>query len=344
MDDEIIKQNTFEVLEKRVIQLLESARSQIVTNINSTMVYTNFEIGRYIVEYEQNGKDRAEYGKSILKKLSQKLSDKFGRGYSEDNLGNMRKFYLCYQDKQISETVSRKFTLSWSHYLKLIRIQNIDERNFYEIEATQNNWSFRELERQFDSSLYERLALSKDKNAIKELALQGQIIEKPEDLIKDPYILEFTGLPELPIYSESELEQKLIDNLQKFLLELGKGFTFVGRQVRLTFDEEHYFVDLVFYNRLLRAFVLIDLKRGKLKHQDLGQMQMYVNYYDRFVKLEEENPTVGILLCADKTDSVVEITLPKDNAQIFASKYQTVLPSKETLKKLLQNKLVGEEK
>ena len=344
MDNEIIKQNTFEVLEKRVIQLLESARSQIVTNINSTMVYTNFEIGRYIVEYEQNGKDRAEYGKSILKKLSQKLSDKFGRGYSEDNLGNMRKFYLCYQDKQISETVSRKFTLSWSHYLKLIRIQNIDERNFYEIEATQNNWSFRELERQFDSSLYERLALSKDKNAIKELALQGQIIEKPEDLIKDPYILEFTGLPELPIYSESELEQKLIDNLQKFLLELGKGFTFVGRQVRLTFDEEHYFVDLVFYNRLLRAFVLIDLKRGKLKHQDLGQMQMYVNYYDRFVKLEDENPTVGILLCADKTDSVVEITLPKDNAQIFASKYQTVLPSKETLKKLLQNKLVGEEK
>lgn len=344
MDNEIIKQNTFEVLEKRVIQLLESARSQIVTNINSTMVYTNFEIGRYIVEYEQNGKDRAEYGKSILKKLSQKLSDKFGRGYSEDNLGNMRKFYLCYQDKQISETVSRKFTLSWSHYLKLIRIQNIDERNFYEIEASQNNWSFRELERQFDSSLYERLALSKDKNAIKELALQGQIIEKPEDLIKDPYILEFTGLPELPIYSESELEQKLIDNLQKFLLELGKGFTFVGRQVRLTFDEEHYFVDLVFYNRLLRAFVLIDLKRGKLKHQDLGQMQMYVNYYDRFVKLEDENPTVGILLCADKTDSVVEITLPKDNAQIFASKYQTVLPSKETLKKLLQNKLIGEEK
>ena len=174
--------------------------------------------------------------------------------------------------------------------------------------------------------------------------MQGQIIEKPEDLIKDPYILEFTGLPELPIYSESELEQKLIDNLQKFLLELGKGFTFVGRQVRLTFDEEHYFVDLVFYNRLLRAFVLIDLKRGKLKHQDLGQMQMYVNYYDRFVKLEDENPTVGILLCADKTDSVVEITLPKDNAQIFASKYQTVLPSKETLKKLLQNKLIGEEK
>jgi predicted nuclease of restriction endonuclease-like (RecB) superfamily len=233
--------------------------------------------------------------------------------------------------------------LSWSHYLKLIRIQNPEERKFYEIEASQNNWSIRELERQFDSSLYERLAISKNKEAIKELALQGQIIEKPEDMIKDPYILEFTGLPELPEYTESELEQKLIDNLQKFLLELGKGFTFVGRQVRLTFDEEHYYVDLVFYNRLLRAFVLIDLKRGKLKHQDLGQMQMYVNYYDRFVKLEDENPTVGILLCADKNDSVVEITLPKDNTQIFASKYQTILPSKETLKKLLQEKLNGTE-
>ena len=195
------------------------------------------DLGRYIVEYEQNGKDRAEYGKFVLKNLSQKLSNRFGRGYSEDNLSNMRKFYLCYQNEQISETVSRKFTLSWSHYLKLIRIQNIEERNFYEIEATKNNWSFRELERQFDSSLYERLALSKDKNAVKELALQGQIIEKSEDLIKDPYILEFTGLPELPIYSESELEQRLIDNLQKFLLELGKGFTFVGRQVRKKMSE-----------------------------------------------------------------------------------------------------------
>lgn len=263
MKDEIIKSSTFVVLENKIVELLENARSKIVTNINTTMVYTNFEIGRYIVEYEQNGKDRAEYGKAVLKNLSQRLTTRFGKGYSEDNLGNMRKFYLCYNE-QISETSSRKFTLSWSHYLKLIRIQNADERNFYEIEATQNNWSLR---------------------------------------------------------------------------ELGKGFTFVGRQVRLTFDEEHYYVDLVFYNRLLRAFVLIDLKRGKLKHQDLGQMQMYVNYYDRFVKLEDENPTVGILLCADKTDSVVEITLPKDNTQIFASKYQTVLPSKETLRKLLQDKL-----
>lgn len=331
-----MENETLDLLESKISEILENARSQIVANINTAMVYAYFEIGKYIVEYEQNGKDRAEYGKSVLKNLSARLTKRFGKGFSEDNLSNMRKFYLCYQ---ISETPSRKFTLSWSHYLKLMRIENPEERKFYEIKAAQNNWSIRELERQFDSSLYERLALSRNKEAIKELALQGQIIEKPEDMIKDPYILEFTGLPELPQYSESDLEQKLIDNLQKFLLELGKGFTFVGRQVRLTFDEEHFYVDLVFYNRLLRAFVLIDLKRGKLKHQDLGQMQMYVNYYDRFVKLEDENPTVGILLCADKNDSIVEITLPKDNNQIFASKYQTVLPSKETLKKLLQEKI-----
>lgn len=328
-------QITLDSLELKIVHLLEKARSQIVKNINTTMVYTNFEVGRYIVEYEQNGKDRAEYGKSILKNLSARLTKRLGKGFSEDNLENMRKFYLCYQ---ISETPSRKFTLSWSHYLKLIRIQNKDERSFYEIEASQNNWSTRELERQFDSSLYERIALSKDKESVRNLAARGQIIEKPEDIIKNPYILEFTGLPELTQYSESELEQKLIDNLQNFLLELGKGFTFVGRQVRLTFDEDHYYVDLVFYNRLLKAFVLIDLKRGKLKHQDLGQMQMYVNYYDRFVKLEDENPSVGILLCADKNDSVVEITLPKENSQIFASKYLTVLPSKEILKELLQDK------
>ena len=331
-------QNELDILslEQQIIILLEESRKKIVSNVNTTMVQTYFEIGRNIVEYEQQGNARAKYGKQVINKLSQRLTLHFGKGFSVDNLENMRKFYLNYKN---SETLSRNFTLSWSHYLKLMRIENPDERKFYEIEASQNNWSLRELERQFDSSLYERLALSKDKSAVKELALQGQIIETPQDMIKDPYILEFTGLPELPQYSESELEQRLIDNLQKFLLELGKGFTFVGRQVRLSFEEEHYFVDLVFYNRFLRSFVLIDLKRGKLKHQDLGQMQMYVNYYDRFVKLEDENPTVGILLCADKNNAVVEITLPKDNNQIFASKYQTVLPSKETLQKLLQEKM-----
>ena len=360
-------------LGERIALLIEEARRRTVTAVNTAMVYTYYEIGRMIVEDEQQGVIRAEYGSTLLKQLAHRLTNRFGKGFSLTNLKQMRSFYLLYspeltqkgqtlsdQFKQIQigdsikensatpsrispilQTPSRKlhFTLSWSHYLKLMRIENPDERRFYEIEATENNWSLRELQRQFDSSLYERLALSKDKEGVRALAQKGQLIEKPEDVVKDPYVLEFLGLKELPQYSESELEQRLIDHLQTFLLELGKGFTFVGRQVRFTFDEQHFRVDLVFYNRLLRAFVLIDLKRGTLKHQDLGQMQMYVNYYDRFVKTEEENPTIGILLCTDKSDAMVEITLPKDNNQIFASKYQTYLPSKEELQQLIEENL-----
>ena len=208
---------------------------------------------------------------------------------------------------------------------------------FYEIETSSNNWSVRELSRQIDSALFERLALSRDKEKVKELSSKGQLIEKPLDSIKDPYILEFLNLPEQHNYSETELEQELINKLEHFLMELGKGYTFVGRQVRFTFDEEHFRVDLVFYNRFLRCFVLIDLKIGKLKHQDLGQMQMYFNYYDRFVKTEDESPTIGIILCKDKKDTMVEITLPKDNNQIFASRYLIVLPSKEELQNLIAN-------
>ncbi|MDD6581091.1 MAG: PDDEXK nuclease domain-containing protein [Bacteroidales bacterium] len=368
-------------LAERIERLITEARKRTVAAVNTAMVYTYYEIGRMIVEDEQQGEQRAEYGKAVIKELAEKLTKKFGKGFSAQNLANMRQFFLTYSVGQpIFQTLSRKsslpltkpqntqilsdksesensetllrnsekgqvvsdqlhFTLSWSHYLKLMRIENPDERRFYEIEAAENNWSLRELQRQFDSSLYERLALSRDKAGVKALAQKGQMVEKPEDMIKDPYVLEFIGLPELPQYSESELEQRLIDHLQTFLLELGKGFTFVGRQVRFTFDEQHFRVDLVFYNRLLRAFVLIDLKRGTLKHQDLGQMQMYVNYYDRFVKTEDENPTIGILLCTDKSDAMVEITLPKDNNQIFASKYQTYLPSKEELQRLLEENL-----
>ena len=219
-----------------------------------------------------------------------------------------------------------------------MRISNVEERHFYEIEAYRNGWSKGELARQYGSSLYERLALSRNKEEVMRLAIEGQPIENPKDIFKDPYVLEFTGLPELVTYSETELENKIIDNLQKFLLELGRGFTFVGRQVRFTFEEEHFRVDLVFYNRLLRCFVLFDLKIGQLKHQDIGQMQMYVNYYDRKVKLDDENPTVGIIICKDKKDAIVEMTLPKDNNQIFASQYQTVLPSKEELRMLLNEK------
>lgn len=320
-------------LYNKIASILEESRKFVATTVNTAMVQTYFEIGRLIVEEEQHGNVRAEYGKETLKNLSIKLTANYGKGFSVTNLKQMRDFYLTYQ---IRQTVSDQFTLSYSHYLFLMRIENPEERNFYEIESSQNNWSLRELKRQFDSALYERLSLSKDKEKVKSLAVQGQIIENPCDIVKDPYVLEFLGLPEKAYYSESELESRLIEKLENFLLELGKGYTFVGRQVRLSFEEKHFFVDLVFYNRLLQCFVLIDLKIGELTHQDLGQMQMYVNYYDRFVKLDHENKTIGIILCKKKSDSLVEITLPEDNNQIFASKYQTVLPNKEDLIKLIQ--------
>ena len=218
-----------------------------------------------------------------------------------------------------------------------MRIADLNERNFYEIEAIKNNWSLRELQRQYDSALYARLSISKNKEEIRSLGQKGQIIEKNKDLIKDPYILEFLGLPEQSFYSESELEQKLIDKLEHFLLELGNGFTFVARQKRITFEEKHFKIDLVFYNRILKCFVLIDLKIGELKHQDIGQMQMYVNYFDREVKLEDENKTIGIILCQDKSESVVRYTLPENNEQIFASKYLTVLPSEKDFIKIIEN-------
>ena len=320
-------------LYNKISSILEESRKFVATTVNTAMVQTYFEIGRLIVEEEQHGNVRAEYGKETLKNLSIKLTANYGKGFSVTNLKQMRDFYLTYQ---IRQTVSDQFTLSYSHYLFLMRIENPEERKFYEIESSQNNWSLRELKRQFDSALYERLSLSKDKEKVKSLAVQGQIIENPCDIVKDPYVLEFLGLPEKAFYSESELESRLIEKLENFLLELGKGYTFVGRQVRLSFDEKHFFVDLVFYNRLLQCFVLIDLKIGELTHQDLGQMQMYVNYYDRFVKLDHENKTIGIILCKKKSDSLVEITLPEENNQIFASKYQTVLPNKEDLIKLIQ--------
>jgi predicted nuclease of restriction endonuclease-like (RecB) superfamily len=341
----------------RISGILKSAQSNVLHAVNTAMVNAYFEIGRLIVEEEQNGRERAEYGKQILKELSVKLTKEFGRGFSEDNLGNMRKFYLSYQS-QISETVFRKsektqtlsaqstypvisshneFKLSWSHYLKLMRIEDFQERKFYEIESAKNNWSLRELQRQYDSALYARIAASLDKESVLKLSENGLIIEKPQDAIKDPYILEFIGLPEKSIYSESDLEQKLIDKLEQFLLELGTGFAFVARQKRITIDEKHFRIDLVFYNRILRCFVLIDLKIGELRHQDIGQMQMYVNYYDREVRLEEENRTIGLILCQDKSEAVVRYTLPENNEQIFASKYQTVLPSREKLKELIQN-------
>jgi predicted nuclease of restriction endonuclease-like (RecB) superfamily len=330
-----ISKETGNNLLEKVIQLLDNARTNIVRSINQTMVLAYFEIGKLIVEEEQSGKNRAEYGLQLINELSGSLSKQYGKGFSTTNIKQMRSFYLAYAKGQ---TLSDEFNLSWSHYLKLMRIDDVNERKFYEIESFKNNWSLRELQRQCDSALYTRLALSRNKSKVLELSEKGLIIEKPKDAIKDPYILEFIGLPEKSVYSESDLEQRLIDKLAQFLLELGTGFTFVARQHRISFDDKHFRIDLVFYNRLLRSFVLIDLKIGELKHQDIGQMQMYVNYFDREVKLADENKTIGIILCQNKSEAVVRYTLPENNEQIFASKYQTILPGKDELKKLIEGK------
>ncbi len=314
--------------------LIETSRSTVVRMVNTTMVCTYFQIGRLIVEHEQKGLKRAEYAKETLKKLSEKLVNEFGKGFSERNLRSIREFYISYKKSVIWQTMSAKsetlFQLSWSHYVFLMKLPEA-ERKFYEIEAIKQSWSLRELERQFNSSLYERLALSRDKKTVKDLSQKGHIVEKPDDIIKNPYVLEFLGLKEESNYSESDLETAIINKIEHFILELGKGFLFTGRQQRFTFGEEHFFVDLVFYNRLLKCFVLIDLKIGKLKHQDLGQMQMYVNYYDRMIKSPDENKTIGIILCKEAKKAVVEFTLPENNKQIFASRYQLYLPSKEEL-------------
>jgi predicted nuclease of restriction endonuclease-like (RecB) superfamily len=309
------------------------------------------------VEEWQKGELRAEYGSKLLQTISNDLTIKFGKGFSVQNLERMRNFFGLYSNSskelrnsdlfqkssnvlRISNDNSKETILlpiSWSHYLFLMRIENELERQFYEIESHVNQWKLKELERQFNSGLFERLSISKDKAKILQLAKEGQIVENVTDLIKDPLVLEFLGLEDKNSYSETELESAIINEIENFMLELGKGFFFGGRQVRFTFEEDHFFVDLVFYNRILKCFVLVDLKIGKLAHQDLGQMQMYVNYYDRFVKDSTENPTIGIVLSKVKNQAVVEITLPEGNRQIFASKYQTILPTKESLQELLNH-------
>jgi len=351
MNNKLINSNLFD----KIANLIELSRKKISAMANLTMVYTYFEIGKMIVEDEQDGNLRAEYAKSVLKELSAKLSEKFERGFSERNLRNMRQFYITYSqvqiqqkpsaDLQVSDNLkdviwqkpsakSSTFALSWSHYLVLMRIENPEERRFYEIEALNQQWSEPQLSRQYHTSLYQRLALSRNKEEVLKLSQEGHTIEKYSDIIKNPLTLEFLGLQVKPEYSELDLETAILGKLQNFLLELGKGFLFEARQKRFSFDEEHFYVDLVFYNRLLQCYVIIDLKTDKLVHQDLGQMQMYVNYYDRHVKLPHEKPTIGILLCKEKKDTLVELTLPKD-ANIYASEYSLYLPDK----KLLQARL-----
>lgn len=274
----------------------------------------------------QQGDERASYGDAVLDKLSQKLTNEFGKGFSSRNLRTMRKFYLIYP---IWKTVSSK--LSWSHYLELIKIDNEQKRKFYLNECINSKWSVRELQRQRDSLLYERLTISADKEKILELSEKGQILKTSKDLVKDPFVLEFLDIKENTDYLESDLEKNIIEHLKEFLLELGKGFSYVGNQVRLTLEEDHFYPDLVFYNRLLKCFVIIDLKIGKVSHQDIGQMQMYVNYYDREIKQDDEKPTVGILLSTNKNETVVKYTLPKDNKTIFSSEYKLHMPSEQEL-------------
>lgn len=333
----IIRKTDYKSLLGKVVGLLEEARRKTVRQINTVITRTYWEIGKAIVEEEQKGRERARYGETLLKRLAKDLTQKYGKGFSERNLEMMRKFYITYSP--ISQTVSAKFPipteklLSWSHYCELMIIKDNLARSFYETETIKNTWSIRELKRQINSMLFERIALSKDKRGVLQLAQKGQIIEKPEDAIKNPYVLEFIGLPEKHQYTESQLEQALIDHLQEFILELGKGFTFVARQKRITIDNEHYYIDLVFYQRILRCLVLIDLKVGKLDHKDVGQMNFYLNYIRDREMLENENPPVGIILCTESKRSkvFVEYALGGLSNKVFVSKYKLYLPTKREL-------------
>ena len=368
--------------------ILEDARQRSYRAVNFLMVEAYWNIGRLIVEEEQKGKRRADYGSFLIEDLSKKLTKDFGKGFSENNLWYMRQFSISFpilhavrgelknlgsaklhamsgeftsaighalSDKSgkskivnavsseiaIQDAVRHKSIelknylrteLSWTHYRLLLKLEKDEARLFYMNEAANSNWSTRELERQINSLLFERLALSKDKKTVIRMAKKGQAISSPEDLVKDPYVLEFLGLEKMEKYYEEDLEKALIDHLQKFILELGKGFSFVARQKRITLDGDHYRIDLVFYNRLTKSHILFDLKVGKLTHQDIGQMQMYVNYYNRTQKLKDENDTIGIILCAEKNNAVIKYTLPENQKQIFISKYIPYLPTEEQLK------------
>ncbi len=321
MNDQKNINNVFDNIKELVI----SSRNRVYTAVNTEMLNLYWNIGKAIMEIQQ-GDERASYGETVLEKLSEKLTAEFGKGFSKRNLERMRKFYIYFP---IATTVSSQ--LSWSHYLEIIKIEEESKRNFYIKESVSSGWSVRELQRQIASLLYERLLISADKNKILELAEKGQELKECKDLVKDPFVLEFLDIKENTDYLETDLEKNILKHLKEFLLELGKGFMFVGSQVRLTLEEDHFYPDLVFYNRLLKCFVIIDLKLGKVTHQDIGQMQMYVNYYDREIKSNDENPTVGILLSTEKNKTVVKYTLPEDNKNIFSSSYKLHLPTEKEL-------------
>ena len=316
-----------QTLYNEVREIIASARQNAVRSVDFSRVQMYWNIGKRILETEQEGKERVEYGSYLLKNLAKRLEPEYGSGFSVRQLEMCRQFYRTYP---IANTVCSQ--LNWSQYKLLISIQDEQKREYYQLEALNNAWTKRELERQINSQLYERLLLSNDKETILSAARKQRIPQQPQEIIKDPMILEFLGLERKASYYEKDLEQALITHLQKFLLELGNGFTFVARQKRILIEDDEFFADLVFYNRLLRCFVVIELKTEKLTHQDLGQLQMYVNYYDRMEKVPDENPTIGILLCTAKNDTVVKMSLPKDNSSILASQYQLYLPTQDQLK------------
>ena len=316
-----------QTLYNEVREIIASARQNAVRSVDFSRVQMYWNIGKRILETEQEGKERVEYGSYLLKNLAKRLEPEYGSGFSVRQLEMCRQFYRTYP---IANTVCSQ--LNWSQYKLLISIQDEQKREYYQLEAVNNAWTKRELERQINSQLYERLLLSNDKETILSAARKQRIPQQPQEIIKDPMILEFLGLERKASYYEKDLEQALITHLQKFLLELGNGFTFVARQKRILIEDDEFFADLVFYNRLLRCFVVIELKTEKLTHQDLGQLQMYVNYYDRMEKVPDENPTIGILLCTAKNDTVVKMSLPKDNSSILASQYQLYLPTQDQLK------------
>ena len=336
MENDIIKATTslqedssLTTLANIIVDEVNRSKSFLAMNMSAVMVRTYWTVGQHIVEFEQNGSSKAKYGSSMMTKLAKILTMRLGRGYSRPNLNNMRKFYLLYPICQTSDK------LTWSHICELITIDDELERSFYEKECVKENWDVRSLRRQMDSGLFLRLAASKDKQGILELAKTGIEIQKPEDIVKDTYTLEFLGLPEMERYSESDLEQRIIDNLQTFLLELGKGFAFIGRQYPITINNVHYHVDLVFYHRILKCFVLIDLKKNSVKHEDIGQMNMYMGYFAKEENEPNDNPPVGIILSHNKDELLVEYATYGMDTNLFVSKYELYLPNREELRRLV---------
>jgi predicted nuclease of restriction endonuclease-like (RecB) superfamily len=332
-----IMSENYQNLVEKISDTYAYGYQKAVVAVNSNMVETYWKIGQYIVEFEQSGNIKAEYGKSLLTNLSKDLSITHGKGFSLSNVYMMRQFFIKYP---IFQTVSGKFDrLTWSHFCELIPIDNEIERQFYEIQSLNENWNVRELKRQKKSSLFLRLAASRDKAGILQLSKKGQVIEKPTDLIREPAVLEFLKIPEPYKLNETDLETRLINHLQEFLLELGKGFAFIGRQYRITLGNTPYYVDLVFYHRILKCFVLIDLKKEKVGYQDVGQMNMYLGYFENEENTEGDNPPIGIVLAKEKDDLLVQYAMHNISSQLFINKYQLYLPNKEELRQLIEFQL-----